>query len=43
MDVSHATPTTHINQGLKLLKLIEGDIIQALVGSVHTWDHGLHS
>jgi len=32
IDVSHATPTTHVNRGLKLLKLTEGDIIHALSG-----------
>jgi len=33
VDASHTTPTIRANQGPKLLKLIEGDIIHALGGS----------
>jgi len=32
-DASHATPTTRDNQGLKLLKSINGDIFYVLCGS----------
>ena len=33
VDPSHTTPTTRVNRGPMLLKLIEGDIIRALGGS----------
>jgi len=39
VNTFHITPTTHINWGLILLKLIGGDIIFVLSGSRTYWDH----
>jgi len=32
VDTSHTTSTTHVNQGPRLLKSIDGDIVYALSG-----------